>query len=100
MVQKVDLVTIALRVSGAGAGAARLGPVDLGAALRVQVKGAQARFSGQLQHDPAGDALAGTEDRRRGQLRAVQQDGEEFEPIEDHGSEGEEGPKAGKGSLG
>lgn len=92
MVEEVHLVAVALRIGCAGAGAAGLGPVDLGAAFGVDVEGAQARFAGQLQHDATGHALARAEDRRRRQLRTVQRDGEALQPIEKHGRE-EEGKK-------
>lgn len=101
MVEEVHLVAVALRVGCAGAGAAGLGPVDLGAALGVEVEGAQARLAGQLQHDATGHALARAEDRGRGQLRAVQHDGEALQPIEEHGwEEEEEGEGKKKSSVG
>lgn len=84
MAHDLHTLAVALRVRGAGARAARLGPVHVGAAPGAQLQGAHARRARQLQQDPARDGLAAAENRLGARARAIQLHHERLHLVEQH----------------
>lgn len=95
--QDLHALAVALRVRGAGASAARLSPVYVGAAPRAQPQGAYASRARQLQQHPAGHDLATTKHRIGARARAVQLYHERLHFVEQHRAGDANTPRADPG---
>lgn len=92
--QDLYALAVALRVRCAGAGAARLSPVHVGAAPRAQPQGAYASRARQLQQHPACHDLATTKHRIGAHTRAVQLYYERLHLVEQHRARNAKKPRA------